>query len=189
MKAKDIKEVVYVEPEKGGVKGMYLAGLPEFVEGEKGNQWKARFVHRESNREFTINQFDPFTPSPNAKQASIEAGYLRLFRLAKAFMTAEKYNDFEELDLPDLKTAIQKMGEMFDRSWPDTPATLLIGYSKYNGYRSIPNFERYISTPFAEAELTLPTELSLTPVENPTKGNASAGSSPDRESSSADDEV
>lgn len=190
MKLKDVKEISYIKPVKEGNK-VFLATLPEFVEGEKGNQYKWSFVDKDG-AVFNKVLFDPFTPSEKTPATIAQANFSQLMWLLEAFIPTESQESFSETDFESLKQLHAVFNKMVAPDWQNTEATLIMGYNKESGYLDIPLFGRIISTKYSERELEFPISrgtkgIQIAPVENPTRGGAAkTNASPDKED---DDEV
>lgn len=190
MKANQVKDVERIKPNVAGNK-VYLASLPEYVEGEKGNSYKLSFIDAETKKaEFTTTQFDPFATKADAKESIVTAGWNKLFRFYRAFMDDATYDKFADIDHADLKSLIAIGNKMIAQDALNTEATIIIGYSLYNGYIGLPAFEHYITTKYASRDLEYPMN-DIHPVRDfePKKAPASsspAASKPDEED---DDEV
>lgn len=181
MKASQVKDTTPIKPLKEGNK-VFLAKLPEYVEGDKGNSYKVEWVDKEG-KVFSQTILDPFTPSTSIPDNLVNAGYNKMFRIFRAYMQPEAYNTFSEIDIPDLKTAIATFTKMVAPDWANVETTLIIGNKKYDGYLGLPTFTEFISTAYAPVTLEYPEqELSVEYVQNPTKPRAPrAGATPDQE--------
>lgn len=191
MKLNQAKEVSPMKPLKEG-NVVFLASLPEYVEGQKGDSYKLAFVDKEGK---TFNQqiLDPFNTPDTLPDNLVQAGYTKIMRLCRAFMDTETYNVFADIDFPDLKTLLNTFKQQVAKDWAETEAKIIFGFRKYDGFISLPTFDNWISTKYAEDnDLAYPAsgELSVEYVENPTKprpekGEKGAAAKPDQEKSVA----
>jgi hypothetical protein len=194
MKLSEVKEVSPLKPAKEG-NLVFLKSLPEYIEGDKGDSYKIEFVD-EDGKTFSQTIFDPFNTPDTVKEALVQAGFTKIMRFVRAFMTTETYNTFAETDFPDLKTLLNTFKRDVAKDWASTQARIIFGFRTYDGFLSLPTFTNWISTKYAEDnDLTYPEdELSLTYVANPKKPrpvkDATTGATPDKEvKKSVSDEV
>lgn len=196
MKLSEVKEVSPMKPLKEG-NVVFLKSLPEYIEGQKGDAYKVEFVDKEG-KTFSQQIFDPFNTKEGLSDTLVSAGFTKLMRLTRAFMDTETYNVFKEIDFPDLKTFLATFKQQVAKDWPQTEATIIFGCSHFNGFWTLPTFVPYISTKYAEEELSYPEdELSLEWVKDPVKPRPRAatgtgdGAKPDSEApkKSVSDEV
>lgn len=174
MKASEVQDITPIKPLVEG-NTMFITGI-EYVEGDKGNNYKVSWTEKETNRVFESQNLDPFNTPDTLNKKLVAAGYNRLFRIARAYMSTEAYANFAQLDLLDLKTAIATIKKMVDPSWLNVETKLIFGYRTYDGFMSLPTYTEFISTPFAPQDLEYPEgELSPKYVANPTKPRPAKG--------------
>lgn len=195
MKLSEAKEVSPLKPAKEG-NVVFLKSLPEYIEGKQGDSYKVEFVDKEG-KTFSQTIFDPFNTKEGLSDSLVQAGFTKIMRIVRAFMDTETYNVFKEIDFPDLKTLLSTFRQQVAKDWMKTETKIIFGWSRYNGYLTFPTFDPFISTKYAEEELSYPeSEISVEYVVNPTKprpskDGAAGEAKPDKEQSkkSVSDEV
>lgn len=184
IKLGDFKKAEYLKPEEKGVK-VYLAKLPEYIEGDKGNSISFLFkgATDKNSGEFDYRLFDMFdAPSEKARNN----GFDRLLHIYSSLMSPQNAKVFAEMEVENLKDVVMKGNKMLDPNIINIELTIMVGYSHYNGYLGMPAFGSVISSPLQDPVKELvfnPSLISLKPV----KGTANS-SKPDKESSSDGEE-